>query len=146
MPQRLRILLHTLDMCLATIYTICVLILLCMCPHTTMYCMCRQVLRPFMTRRLKADLKDIMELPETREATIWCVFVRACVRACVCDRARARARALSAPHTSSRNTYTMCPHTTMYTTHIDADMLYIYTGASSLRSRRSCICRQSTTC
>jgi len=29
------------------------------------------VLRPFMTRRLKADLKDIMELPETREATIW---------------------------------------------------------------------------
>jgi hypothetical protein len=37
MPQRLRILLHTLDMCLATIYTICVLILLCMCPHTTMY-------------------------------------------------------------------------------------------------------------
>jgi SNF2 family DNA or RNA helicase len=30
------------------------------------------VLRPFMTRRLKADLKDIMELPQTREATIWC--------------------------------------------------------------------------
>ena len=30
------------------------------------------VLRPFMTRRLKADLKDIMELPETREATILC--------------------------------------------------------------------------
>ena len=52
--------------------------------------MCRQVLRPFMTRRLKADLKDIMELPETREATIWCVFVRACVRAYASERARAR--------------------------------------------------------
>jgi ATP-dependent helicase STH1/SNF2 len=42
------------------------------------------VLRPFMTRRLKADLKDTMELPETREATIWCrESARACVRASV---------------------------------------------------------------
>jgi SNF2 family DNA or RNA helicase len=43
------------------------------------------VLRPFMTRRLKADLKDTMELPETREEIIWCrerERARACAREC----------------------------------------------------------------
>ncbi|EKX46028.1 hypothetical protein GUITHDRAFT_48360, partial [Guillardia theta CCMP2712] len=32
------------------------------------------ILRPFMTRRLKADLKDIMQLPETRENILKCEF------------------------------------------------------------------------